>query len=156
MHRRVDRFSAAAARCPETPAEVQRRERPRLHDRLNDLLQRALNHDRSLVLHSLAESDGSAGQHTIAVDQSNLLLCIGETISPKDELFVEFGRSLANGKRIIQDEPCIDALSRLGLLLGHAASAEGKRYLLLDGTKIARVPRPTQLRLSPGRGTACP
>jgi Helicase HerA, central domain len=131
----------------ETPAEVVRRERPHRQTRFDHILMEILTKNMKVALYSVATLDSTAIPNIVAVNQWNLLFAVGEVLANEQELFVEFGRRLPDGKEIVEEEACLEGLERLGLLGGKAANDEGKNYYLIAASKLGRSPRGEGLHL---------
>jgi Helicase HerA, central domain len=136
----------------ETPAETARRERPQRQARFDKILADILAKNTKVVLCSVTSLDNAAVSDMVAVNQWNLLFAGGEALRGEEDLFREFGRRLPDGKEIVEEEACLEALGRLGLFCGKATSDDQKKYYLLTASKIGRVPRGGNLRLQ-GLGT---
>ncbi len=64
------------------------------------------------------------------------------------DLFVEFGRRLPDGKKLIDEQACLESLARLEAFAGNAFGEGGKEYYLVAPRELRRTPKGEGLRLT--------
>ena len=73
---------------------------------------------------------------------------LGELISQDENIFMEFGRALHDGKKHLRYDACIESLRRLDLIVGIGVDADGKEFFLLKGKQLGRTPKASGLELA--------
>jgi len=132
----------------ETPVEVQKREEPGRRDRLDSLVRNSVETTASVALNTIADLDGAAPPaEMVAVNQWNLLFTVGEKLGADEELTSYFARALPDGKTVLEEDACIESLTRLGLFFGKAESKDSKKYYLIGASGCSRARKSIGLKL---------
>lgn len=131
-----------------TPAEIQRLEQPKRLQKLDEFVRQVIERQSNVPLNSVQELNGETVQNFLAINQWNLLFAVGDLIAPDDDLFLEFGETLPNGKRALRRNACIDSMNRLGVFIAKAADEAGTKYYVVDGKTIERKRKQSDLKLA--------